>query len=230
MAYILLAVMVIAAAVVLAKAAQGPQGGSLMPMVQLAGGLVLCCLSVLLAFGGPRFLLLAIPLGAIGLALILNRQKNPALPAGGPAPGGRYSEVRTQWLDMVLDHGSGAMTGTVRDGTYQGRRLETLTEEEALALYAEASGDPQSVQVLDAFLDRTFEGWRDRASGAGDAGATQSMTREVALGVLGLSEGASDEEIRTAHRDLMKKLHPDQGGSTVLATQINAAKDFLLGE
>ena len=55
------------------------------------------------------------------------------------------------------------------------------------------------------------------------------MSRAEALSVLGLAEGASDEDIKAAHRRLIQRVHPDAGGSADLAARINRAKDVLLG-
>ncbi len=59
---------------------------------------------------------------------------------------------------------------------------------------------------------------------------TKKMSRAEALEVLGVTEGASREEISTAYKALMRKVHPDApGGSTYFASKLNQAKDALLG-
>ena len=82
-----------------------------------------------------------------------------------------------------------------------------------------------------------LEAWLERAGGAGDRAEADGHARPVddgtitwsqALEVLGLSEGATEEEIREAHRRLMMVNHPDRGGSSWLAARINRAKDVLL--
>lgn len=59
-------------------------------------------------------------------------------------------------------------------------------------------------------------------------GFEEDMSRREALQILGLREGSTKEQIREAHRKLMRLNHPDNGGSTMLATKVNEAKDFLV--
>ena len=86
---------------------------------------------------------------------------------------------------------------------------------------------------LDAYLNSRFSIRSEDAHENPDPGTVHnaglgSMTEQEALDVLGLPKGATAAQIRSAHRVLMKKLHPDQGGSNYLATRVNQAKDVLL--
>jgi DnaJ-domain-containing protein 1 len=136
-------------------------------------------------------------------------------------------------VEMRLDHDTGVMTGSVLAGAYAGSALETLARPELLSLRRElARDDPEGVALLEAYLDRRFAGWREadegEPQGRGKGGAGGAMSRKEALEVLGLAEGASAAEIIRAHRGLMKKFHPDHGGSTALAARVNQAKDVLM--
>jgi DnaJ domain len=150
--------------------------------------------------------------------------------SAGAAPG-RVSTARSAMIEMRLDHDSGVMTGAVLAGAYAGRAVESLSRPELLALRDELSrDDPNGVNLLETYLDRRFAGWRETDEGQRQrrGGVGGAMTRREAYEILGLQEGASAEEVIRAHRTLMKKLHPDRGGSTALAARVNQAKDVLM--
>jgi hypothetical protein len=147
------------------------------------------------------------------------------------------SEIRSRFVRMTLEHATGEMTGDVLEGRFIGRALGTLDLQDLLALCGEcqSASDNDSIQLLEAYLDRTHEGWReahathgDPASDGADPALGGTLTRTQAFAILGLDENATSEEIITAHRRLMQKVHPDRGGSTFLAATINKAKDVLV--
>ena len=74
-----------------------------------------------------------------------------------------------------------------------------------------------------------FNSFTTRRQGS-DAPPTPNlqMDKQQAYKILGLEVGASTDEIRNAHKRLQRATHPDAGGSTYLAAQINAARDLLL--
>ena len=154
-----------------------------------------------------------------------NRMKAGASP--GPTPG-QNSEVATAFLSMRLNHDTGEMDGTVLRGCFEGRALSELGLRDLLELLAECRTDRQSVAVLEAYLDRIHEDWRDhRRPPPGPS--SDDMSEREARAVLGVEPDASREEIVEAHRRLIQRVHPDRGGSDYLAAKLNAAKDLLLG-
>ena len=151
---------------------------------------------------------------------------------GGPAPRSDEATVETALVTMRLDRRTGRVDGTVRTGPLQGQLLSRLGLSVLLGLLETARrDDPPSAELLEAYLDRREPDWWRTAGGAGTGRRSPPgavMDEATALGVLGLSAGAPADEIKAAHRRLMAKLHPDHGGSTYLASQINRARDVLL--
>lgn len=154
--------------------------------------------------------------------------------ASGPAKG-QVSSVNTEFLEMNLDHDTGEMSGLVKKGEKKGYRIETLNLNQLLELIEESNSDAASIQLLERFLDKYFdENWRETYQSSSDRYennndySSDSISRAQALKILGLVEPVTDEQIKEAHRRLILANHPDRGGSTFLATQINKAKDVLL--
>jgi hypothetical protein len=204
----------------------------LAPVVKLAGGFG--------ALGGAAFLAargqfqLAVPLGFAGLGLLGWLPRSFAAFGFGArthkSPG-QTSRVRSAFVEMELDHDTGAMRGRILAGRHEGVMLDVLDVATVVGFLPEI--DEESRALLVAYLDRREPGWREDAKGDTDAGhgsprGSGKVTEEEAYQILGVQPGASAAEIGRAHRALMKKLHPDQGGSTYLAARVNEAKDVLL--
>jgi DnaJ domain len=185
------------------------------------------------AFLGVRGLFsVAVPLGLTGLGLLgfIPLERVWGVLGRDDKSARQISQVRSSFLALELDHVTGAMTGEIIAGRLAGTKLDTLERSTLVGLLGEF--DAESRDLLAAYLDRRHPGWREDAQGDAAAGSgpprSGKMTKEEAYQILGLEPGASAEEIGRAHRGLMMKLHPDQGGSTYLAARVNEAKDVLL--
>ncbi len=151
-----------------------------------------------------------------------------------PARRVRRRSLQTRLLVMTVGKDGRIAGGRVRVGPLAGAALDAL-DPSSLARLRDLclAEDPEGVPLLEAYLDRRTPGWRVDAQADADpwpGGASKpgAMTQEEAYEILGLERGAPTEQIRSAHRTLMKRAHPDQGGSAEGAARLNAARDRLL--
>lgn len=189
---------------------------------------------------GTAFLALT---GRIALAFMLATGALPFLRRWGilgggttPRSTGQTSEVVTDFVRMRLEHETGLMEGEVLRGGFRGRKLGDLARVDLLALLDECRReDRESARLVETYLDKSYPDWRsDDAGPSAESGQVPpppggAMSRDEAYSILGLKPGASDDEVRQAHRRLMQRVHPDRGGSDYLAAKLNQAKDLLLG-
>ena len=205
--------------------------------VKIAGGLLALAVAGFIGLRGE--LAIAIPLGVFGAGLLgwspfgtSGFGNIGGLFGSSSRSSGQTSHVRSQYLDMTLDHDSGALTGRIVAGPGAGRSLDQFDLPQLTSMMTRF--DAESIALFESYLDRRFPAWRHHAEAdaAGRQGGGRAsrgkMTDEEAYQILGLQPGAGRDEISRAHRSLMKKLHPDQGGSTYLAARVNEAKDTLL--
>jgi DnaJ-domain-containing protein 1 len=194
-------------------------------LLRRLGGAALVVLSAFFLLRGEIYV--AAPIFATGLGLMGWSMGNFRGFGTSRTPG-QSSRITTAMLVMELDHDTGRLAGSVRQGKLAGRSLASLSRDEISALLAEcdAAGD-QSRAVLEAWIERSHPEWRSTGSNRA-APSHGRMTRAEAFEVLGLPQGATSADIKAAHRRLMKDFHPDRGGSTYLAAMINEAKDVLL--
>ena len=200
-------------------------------VLKTGGGLGAIAVAGLLGARGR--LDIAIPLGLTGLGLLgWLPWSIPGLGARTQKSTGQVSRVRSAFVEMELDHDTGAMHGRILAGRHEGASLDALDVATLAGFLPDI--DEESRALLMAYLDRREPLWRENTHADATAGSsrrrwsTGKMTEEEAYQVLGVQPGASAKDIGLAHRSLMKKLHPDQGGSTYLAARVNEAKDVLL--
>ena len=129
---------------------------------------------------------------------------------------------------MRLDHESGDIYGEVLVGRHEGRALSDLSPIEIKELYL-ALKETESRRLMEAYADRYHPKILDLKPEDSSA-VSPEMTHGRALKVLGLATGATKDEIVVAHRRLIQRMHPDRGGSSFLAAELNAAKKFLMEE
>jgi hypothetical protein len=174
---------------------------------------------------------------AVGAASLLYTLVRLGVVKGWKAPAQRrqVSRVTSPMVTVVLDAVSGQVSGQVLKGRWAGLSLATLDASALDELHRETAADPRSRAVLEIYLDSRLPGWREHmqaqaAAGRSRAADSSAVSEQEAYEILGLQPGAGEVEIRAAHRRLMKKVHPDQGGTTFLAVRLNQAKDRLLSK
>lgn len=231
MIYFLLGLVLLVVFVAMARQFVQANPAALAQSIRTYGGIMLIILSAVFAFTGR--MALAIPAFGFGVSLLGFAGLRNLSGYNPQKSSGQQSRVRSAMVEMELDHDTGGLSGTVLAGGFQGRRLDDLSEDELKSFWQEAHQDGQSLKLVEAYLDRRLAGWRehfeaDAADRQGSAPSSGPMTDEEAYQILGLSPDAGDAEIRAAHRRLMMRVHPDQGGSSFLAAKINEAKDTLL--
>lgn len=246
MTFLLLGLAVLVVGLLLARGFTRANPTVMARQLRFMGGVLMLAFAAILVLRGQSGL--GLMLGFVGWGLLMGRGVLPwgsgGWGGGAPSPG-QASRIVTDHLDMEMDHETGAIRGQVRKGRYAGREIDMLAPAELADLWQDYSfADPTSAQVIEAYLDRRHPTWRDDLSRAtGQEGSTSGanggrgaapgggrMSRAEALEILGLDEDADADAVRTAHRDLMKRNHPDRGGSTYLAAKINEAKAVLIGD
>src|ERR1700704_3383675 len=139
--------------------------------IKIGGGVVALAVAAFTGIKGE--LAVAIPLGLFGAGLLGWSPFGPsgfsnigAIFGGGqPRSAGQSSRVRSQFLDMALDHDSGELSGEILAGPHAGHSLGEFDLAQLVAMMP--SFDAESVSLLESYLDRRFPAWRQDAQGDG---------------------------------------------------------------
>lgn len=244
MPYILAGFLVVWLALSAARGFQRANPAILAHFLNWGAGVLALGLALLLALRG-RFDI-GIGLGLLGFWLVATARRNAAAKnafgkgasaASRRARASGVSHMRSAVVEMELDHATGVISGTILAGPDEGTSLDRLSRMRCETVHRLClRDDPEGARFLEAYLDRRFPGWRAARDTEFDTWGRRpadtprpgGMTEDEAYEVLGLQKGATRDAVVRSHRSLIKKLHPDQGGSTDLAARVNEAKDVLM--
>jgi len=147
----------------------------------------------------------------------------------GRFAGEKFGPTRftTMWLVVEYDMARRSLDGQVVRGRFEGKMLSQLSTSELNDLLEEVKDDFQSRAAVNAFM-MAHKGTKYEQNTQTPPNVNGKMAESQAYEILGLQANATDDDVKQAHKRLMQKLHPDRGGSSYLASQINAAKATLL--
>ncbi|WP_340150238.1 DnaJ domain-containing protein [uncultured Sneathiella sp.] len=228
LAYFIIGVSLLIALIVGSQSLATADPKKILKGLRVAGVIFFALLAGFFALTG-RFAY-AMPLALAALFFLRNK---PLFGSSHPSEG-QKSDVKTAWLRATLNHDSGEMDATILQGQFKDRELSSLTRAELGEFHQEAIGDEQTIAILESFISRKFgeDSSEDNTSQSEGSRRTSSdsgpMTRKEAFEILELESNATVAEIKSAHRRLMKKFHPDHNGSDYMAAKLNEAKDLLL--
>lgn len=202
--------------------------------VARASGYALVLLAAFLVLTGRE--MPALGVGAVGLFVLGRGALRPIfVQLLRRVSSGRPPSLRTAMIELETSAGDGSLDGMVLAGDFAGARLNDLSRTQCFQLYASATQmDRAGARLLEAYFDRRFAGWRSAGDGdryarsRGRAVSAGPMSEDEAYQILGLGKGAPRRDILRAHREMMKKWHPDRGGATEVAARLNQARDVLV--
>ena len=144
------------------------------------------------------------------------------------------STVSTKYIEMILDHESGKLSGKVIAGEFQNKLLDDLDQIQLSTLFDFCmSHDMDSARLLENYLVDRFGENPSNSTNTHDsnlASSTDEMSLPEALQILGLEDNPDSDEINKSYRKIMQQLHPDRGGNQYFAVKANQARKVLLNK
>ena len=133
-------------------------------------------------------------------------------------------KIQTKYLKIEINIQNRNANIEIIDGKFKGKNLTQLSKNQVEELLNELkSSDIKGYNILNVLVNQSFQGYQSKNNSG-------SMTEEEALSILGLKKGVTDEEIKKAYYNLMKKFHPDKDGNNYLSNLITEAKNKLLNQ